>query len=106
MTSVAFSPDGSTLASASQDGTIILWDVKTRRRLGTPLAGHTDAVWGVAFSPDGGTLASASQDGTVILWDVKTRRRLGEPLVGHRRASRGQTEFLVKKTRSDHAPRY
>ena len=82
MTSVAFSPDGGTLASASRDNTVILWDVKTRTPLGEPLAGHTDEVWGVAFSPDGGTLASASKDGTVILWDVKTHPA-GRALAGH-----------------------
>ena len=67
---MAFSPDGGTLASASGDSTVILWDVKTRERIGEPLAGHTNSVRSVAFSPDGGTLASASQDGTVLLWDL------------------------------------
>ena len=86
---VAFSPDGGTLASASRDSTVILWDAKTRTRRGEPLAGHTTAVRGVAFSPDGGTLASASDDKTVILWDAKTRTRRGEPLAGHTAAVYG-----------------
>ena len=51
--SVAISPDGRTLASAADDGTIWLWDVATRRRLGAPLAGHDGDVNDVAFSPDG-----------------------------------------------------
>jgi WD40 repeat protein len=81
--SVAFSPDGATLASASRDQSVRLWDVKTRQSLGHPLTGHTDWVFSVAFSPDGTTLASASIDATVRLWDVKTRQPLGSPLMGH-----------------------
>ena len=52
-----------TLASASADGTVRLWDVRSRRARGGPLTGHAGAVYGVAFSPDGRTLASAGSDG-------------------------------------------
>ena len=65
---VAFSPNGQTLASASDDGTVRLWDVRGHRALGAPLRGHKGAVLGVAFSPDGQTLASGGDDGTVRLW--------------------------------------
>ena len=78
--SVAFSPDGKTLAAGDLDGTVRLWDVATRRQLGSPLTSPTGTVQSVAFSPDGKTLASGSADGTVRLWDVATRRQLGSPL--------------------------
>ena len=67
---VAFSPDGTQLASASDDNTIRLWNPTTGDHT-TTLQGHTSRVWGVAFSPDGTQLASASDDGTIRLWDPK-----------------------------------
>jgi WD40 repeat protein len=70
--------DGHTLATAGVDKTVLLWDVTdpTRpRRLGDPLTGDTDAVYGVAFAPDGHRLATSSLDKTVLLWDVSDPTR-------------------------------
>ncbi|KAL4736901.1 WD40-repeat-containing domain protein [Aspergillus similis] len=68
---VAFSPDGQTVASASYDSTVRLWDLATGEQRRT-LQGHTKRVSVVAFSPDGQTVASASDDSTVRLWDAAT----------------------------------
>ena len=73
--SVAFNPDGSTLAGGSWDGTIHLWDATTGQHLNT-LTGHRSAVRSVAFNPDGSTLASGSQGGTIRLWDATTGQHL------------------------------
>jgi WD40 repeat protein len=67
--SVAFSPDGKTIASASDDKTIKLWDASTGRLI-TTLEGHTDYILSVAFSPDGKTIASGSRDKTIRLWST------------------------------------
>ena len=67
VTSVAFSPDGSLLASGSLDTTIRLWNV-SNFMLNRTITGHTGAVNDVAFSPDGLTLVSASLDKTVGIW--------------------------------------
>ena len=79
--SVAFSPDGSILASASADGTVKLWDVRTKTTIAT-LEEHTGRVYSVAFSPDGKMLASGSHDLTVKLWDVSKRTNIAT-LEGH-----------------------
>ena len=79
--SVAFSPNGRTIASGSADKTLKVWDVNTGREIRT-LTGHTRRVESVAFSPDGSILASGSQDDTVKFWDVNTGREI-RTLKGH-----------------------
>jgi WD40 repeat protein/serine/threonine protein kinase len=72
---MAFSPEGSRIASASDDGTLKLWDVSTGREVLT-FRGHSGPVSRLAFSPDGRRVASASADRTVKLWDTATGQEI------------------------------
>jgi hypothetical protein len=70
ITSVAFSPDGTRLASASDENTVKVWGAAAGLEKLT-LKGHTSKVTSVAFSSDGSRLASASEDKTLKVWDAR-----------------------------------
>jgi WD40 repeat protein len=79
--SVAFSPDGTTLASGGFDRCVKLWGIAAGREWAT-LGGHEGWVAAVAFSPDGSVLATGSHDQTIKLWDAELGRELAT-LRGH-----------------------
>ena len=70
--SIAFSPDGKTIASASKDTTIRLWDIQTGKNLMT-FTGDGKEDSSVAFSPDGKILASSHQNGTILFWELSKK---------------------------------
>ncbi|KAL5641693.1 hypothetical protein ACGC1H_001985 [Rhizoctonia solani] len=80
VTSVAFSPDGKSVASGSRDMTIRMWDAQSPSPIGMPLSGPRGWVESISYSPLGNTIASGSQDSSIRLWDVDAGQQIGQPL--------------------------
>jgi WD40 repeat protein/class 3 adenylate cyclase/energy-coupling factor transporter ATP-binding protein EcfA2 len=76
-----FSPDGALVATVSDDGKAIIWDLASGKAQ-LIMGGHEGPVRGVAFSPDSDLLATASFDGTARIWNTSTGQLL-QTLMGH-----------------------
>lgn len=75
--SIAFAPNGNTIAVGDTFGAITLWDARTRDFV--KWTSTSTSVDSVAFTADGKELATTSRDGKIFLWDVKSRQLLGQP---------------------------
>lgn len=81
VTTVTFSPTGKILASASEDGSIQLWNTQTNTAIGT-LIQHPKGVNSIAFSPDAKFMLSGSDDATIRLWETQTGKLI-RSFTGH-----------------------
>src|SRR5207244_3731768 len=95
--SAAFSPDGTLVVTASEDGTARMWSVASGRSRYV-LAGHAGTVESAAFSVDGNLLVTAGDDKTARIWDVSNgrRRHYRRPPAHPRRPPRAGLESRVQ----------
>lgn len=84
---IDFSPDGTSMISAGQDGVILAWSVENPLDVGAPIevGRHPDVLWDVEVGPDGHTVATAGEDGVIQLWDTREMSPIGEPLIDSER---------------------
>ncbi len=75
--SVSISPDRQKIATASQDGTVKIWNQKGENI--QTLTGHQGAVYSVSFSPDGQKIATASEDKTAKIWNLQGQNLVTYP---------------------------
>ncbi|CAE6509176.1 unnamed protein product [Rhizoctonia solani] len=81
--SIAYSPDGSRVATGDSTGEVVVRNAYDGTIVLGPLLGHTDTVRSVAFSPNGKFIASASYDDTIRMWNAYNGTPIGQPFRGH-----------------------
>ncbi|KAH7918878.1 WD40 repeat-like protein [Leucogyrophana mollusca] len=81
---LAFSPNGSEIATGSRDGSFHVCDVLTGKVLVGPVKGHTKFVASLVYSPDGRLIITGSWDQSVRVWDAKTGQEVGQPMLEHK----------------------
>jgi DNA-binding SARP family transcriptional activator/WD40 repeat protein len=82
VTTIAFAPDGRTVAIGDADGAVRFADAGTGRALGPPEPAHAAAVVAIAFSADGRRLVTGGEDHALYVWDVRRRTTSGPPYIG------------------------
>jgi WD40 repeat protein len=105
VTDLAFSPDGTRVATASRDGTARLWDTVSGRQIGQPLR-HEETIFSVAFSPAGARVATASWDRTVQLWETNTGKPTGRDDGRNRRGTLPNKSIQAKLDSAPDARRW
>jgi WD40 repeat protein len=99
---IAFAPDGRTLAVKGHDSSVHVWDVAAGKEM-SPLKGHDGSVTALAFAPDGKTLDSGASDTTILLWDLAAVSRELKPQAGELQAK--EVEGLWADLAGDDAAR-
>ncbi|MCA9912748.1 MAG: WD40 repeat domain-containing protein, partial [Anaerolineae bacterium] len=83
VTSLAFSPDGSQLASGDAEGSLVFWDVASGDMLVAIDGAHLGGLEALAYVPDGGVLVSSGRDALIRRWDTTDYVSIGEPMDEH-----------------------
>jgi WD40 repeat protein len=95
---VAFSADGTLVATGADSGAVLLWNVDTGEPLGPPLIGHDESVNCVAFRPGRAVLASSGNDGRLVLWDLDVQHWLSRAgQIAHRQLTDGERHEIHSK---------
>lgn len=83
VSALAFSPDGTRLASGDAEGTLIFWELESGEILASVDAAHGGTIEALAYHPDGSVLVSAGRDALIRRWDAVQFSTIGEPLAEH-----------------------